>query len=722
MKLRTILLAAAFAVIPAMAMADPVTAFFVALGASASVAATLTTILINVALTAVTSLLAPKPKGPTITDAQINTRLDTAVRWQAAGTAAIGGASGCFAEFDDAGNLWYIVAHADAELTGTPSYILDGVPVTVDAGGGSFTAGDVTTDAFCLDDTGAAFGSSGTKVPVFRIYTVTPSASAVYGALPADFAAAFPLLPTDFHLAGVVFSIIRCAAVPAQNYRNAMKWRGPLGLGEPSVVMVGNFNRMYDPRNPAHDINTPATWTASNSNPAIVWAWWRTTRYGRNRPMSEINWPAVAAAANICDQTVLDRSSTVTPLYRCGVAFADSVPRQECERQILATMDGFVAYDAAGLAYPVPGYYTAPTLQFTSARDIISAQTQITDDGETAVDGVIVYYTEPSLGYTRQPCAPWQNPDWYDGVSAPNYQSIDVLGCQNHNQAVRLAKAMGKRIAPVQRAALGTTIKGILAKGQRSIDLQYDATFAGPYEIISPVEENESGMACGFSVVPIAPDRWTLNAGEEGIPPAATPAVTTSTTLPDPTGVALTSDGAQIRATFTAPTRTDLAYEFRYRLTGSIFLDYQFFFVNMTGLTAWSAVVTNGYSYSVSWRTKTTAGKVSAWTTPVAIIAKTNPTAPAALLSASATGGAGQITTNYHTANDANQFAVAIYRGATSTFGSATLTTTVYVLANVTSSSVETGVSAGTWYVWAVPQNNSGVSGTASGPFTVTVT
>ena len=628
MKLRTVLLATALAASPVMAQAAPVIGFFTALGVGAGAATVLTDILINIALTAVTSLLSPKPKGPTVTDAQVNTRLETATRWQACGIAAVGGAAGCFAEYDTSNNLWYIIAHADAELAGQPTYILDGVTVAVSDGTDGFTAGDVTTNQFCLDRHGATYTGTGTKTPVFRLYTVTPSSSAVYGALPAAFTAAFPTLPADFRLAGVAFTIVRCAAQGASTYRNAMKWHGPLGLGEPSVVLVGNWNRMYDPRNAAHDINTPSTWTASNGNPAILWAWWRTTRYGRNRPMAEINWTRVAAAAAICDQTVLDRFGTTVPLYRCGGAFPDSAARQDCEKQILASFDAFVAYDEAGLAYPVPGYYTTPTLQFTAARDIISAQTQITDDGETAVDGVIVYYTEPTLGYTRQPCAPWKNADWYDGTSAPNYQTFDVLTCQNPNQAVRLAKAMGKRIAPTQRAALGTTIKGILAKGQAVIDLQYDATFSGSYEIVSPVEENESGMACGFSVVPVATDRWYLNAGEEGLPPATTPSVTTG------------------------------------------------------GITLYNA----------------------------------------SLDSASATGGSGQVTVTFDTPNNPDQSAVVIYRGSTNVFSAATVTATTYAIPNFSGYATETGIAAGTWYIWAAPQNTSRINGSASGPFTVTVT
>jgi hypothetical protein len=291
--------------------------------------------------------------------------------------------------------------------------------------------------------------------------------------------------------------------------------------------------------------------------------------------------------------------------------------------------DAIGCYDDAGLWYPKVGYYVAPTLTFSAARDIISAQTQITDDGETSVDGVVVYYIDPTLNYTRQPCAPWQNPAWFDAGAVPNYHTEEILTCQNHNQAVRLAKAIGTRIAATQRASLATTIKGVLAANERAIELDYDAQFTGPHEIITPVEQDASGVACSFAVVPLATDKWTLGPGEEGEPPVATPAL---------------------------------------------------------GLTPNDLNV------------------------------------PGDLVSASAAGGVGEATVYFITANDANQYAVTIWRGATNVFSAATLVHTVYALANVNSYATETGLAAGTWYYFAVPQNRAANAGTVSGPFTVTVT
>ncbi|APX88639.1 hypothetical protein BV394_01925 [Brevirhabdus pacifica] len=703
-------------------------AFALGTNVAAFFSSTLGSILLNVGLAFLTASKPKGPQAPTIEEARVNSRLADAPRWQMAGTVSRGGEVGIFGEHDESGNFWYLAVHGDAEITGTPTYYLDGIEVTLSDGTDGFTAGDVLTDDFCLTDEYEQYEGTGTRVPYFRLYTVTPSSGSDYGTKPSAFTSAFSNLPANFLGVGVCYTVIRCKAAPPEHRGKVYRWRGAIGIGEPSVTIVANFNRMYDPRNGAHDIDDPTTWTAGDGNPAIAWAWFRTSSRGRNRPMTEINWTKVAAEADKCDATVLDRSGNSIPRYRCGVAFPDNKPRHECEAEILMTADAFVVYDSEGKAWPRVGVYEAPTLTFSAARDIMSAETEVVDDGEAAVDGVIVNYISPDHDYTKQPAAPWQNTNYYDGVSEPNYRTLDILGCQNHNQAVRLAKAIGLRSAASKRIGVGTTVKGILAKGERTIDLDYDAQFTGDYEIVTPVEEDPSGMATSFACVPMQTDRYDLGAGEEGVPPAPTPALNISDTIAAATNVVITaapvetSSGAAVRleATFDAPSRVDRRYRFRYAPTGTTV--YEYFFVDMDDQRAYSAVVEDGVVYDVQYQTTTAGGRASAWSSIVNVTATANPTAPAALASASATGGAGEATVDFTTANDTNQASVAIYRNSVATYGSATLITTVIAGANVTNSATETGLAAGTYYYWATPQNGSGVAGTPSGPFSVTVT
>lgn len=756
MKIRALLLICTALSMPVQAKAAPIGALFyglqvglmgVQIGAGVGASAFFTagvsigtffggklgSILLNIGVRLAIGSLT-RPRAPRIEDARVSTRLENAERWIAGGRVALGGDAGPFMEFDEDGNFWFIVAHADAELNGAPAYILDGIQVELSDGSDGFIAGDVLTDDFCLNDNGAQYEGAGTRVPYWRIYTVTPSSSAAFGAMPSAFTTAFPNLPSNFRGAGVCFSIIRGRAIAPQYRNNAYRWRGVIGVGEPAVVVVGNFERMYDPRNEDHDIDVPSTWTASNGNPAIVWAWFRTNARGRGKTMASINWANITTWANIFDTTVLNRAAVAVPLYRCGVAFSDSRERADCEAEILDSCDGFVAYDDQGRAFIVGGYYQAPTITFDGGRDVLSAVLRTTDDGETPLDGVICEYISPDHGYTKQQSAPWRNTRFYDGTREPNYAVISVTGCQDHNQAVRIAKAYGERVGPARRIALGTTIKGVLAKGERAITLNYDDQFDGVYEVATSVEEDASGMLCRFAAVPLATDRWTLGAGEEGTPPVLTPNLNIDNALVVAANVAisavpvLTAAGAGVRfeASFDAPANIDRFFRFRYTPTAGAPV-YEYFITDMDAEIAYSAIVSDGVEYKVSWQTLTQGGRATVWSderdipASVTLTATANPTAPVALVAFAADDGAGSSSVTFTTANDANQFKVGIYRGTTTVLADAALITTIIAAANVSDTFTDTGLSAGTYYFWGIPINGSNVAGTASGPDTAVV-
>lgn len=576
---------------------------------------------------AVNALMSGSNRQPKISDSRVNIRIEDADRWIAGGTCAVGGSAGPFMEFDAAGNFWYIVAHLDGELTGSPTYLLDGVQVVLSAGGGGFTAGDVITDDFCVTTKGQIYPGTGTKVSIWRIYTVTPDASNVYGALPAAFTTAFPDLPANFRGAGVVFSIIRGKAQLPQNRANSYRWRGPIGTGEPAVTLIANFNRMYDPRNGAHNIADPDTWTASNGNAVIVWAWFRTDPRGKGQPMASVDWAAVITQANLADTTVQDRNGDPVPRYRCGLAFPDSKERGLCEREILATMDAFVAYSAAGLAYPVVGYYTAPTVILTGDRDLMAIEESAIDNGSVPLDGVICEYIEPDLSYARVESAPWVNAARYVGVAEPEYDRITVLGCQSHTQAVLLAKAHGQRTQGLRRGAIEVGLRGVKMIGQRAVDLEIDAIFDGPHEIVAPIDESLSGMIFRTVVVPLASDRWTLGVGEEGEPPQVAPSLNIDNSLETVVNAVLTSErvvtssglAIRMKITFNAPIRIDRAFRFRFAPTNSYPQVWEFFETYMDELRAVSRIVDFQTAYAVEVQTITAGGRATEWT-PLATI------------------------------------------------------------------------------------------------------
>lgn len=607
-----------------------------------------------------------------------------------------------------------------------------------------YVAGDVLTEEFCLnEDKDGVFnppddeGEVYERNPRYTLWTVTPDPDNIYGAKPAAFTSAFPDLPSDFYLAGVCYTIVRQKSMSLEQRFYVTQWGGAIGLGEPSVAIVGDFERMYDPRNVAHDIDDRSTWTSGGNNPALIWAWFWTHDYGMGRSMDSVNWDLVADCADICEEQVLNRSGEYVDRYQCHATILDSTKRGDAQAKILATMDGYIARDDDGLAYPIAGKYEAPSLTFSGSRDIYDSRTEIIDDGESAVDGVIVEYTSPDHEYTTQDCYPWQNPEYYVDGTVGNYQRVTIEYCQDHNQAFRLAGAIGARAQASKKAAITCGLKGLLATNVRSITLDLDDEFSGGFEIATPVKRTGDGRQTSFAVVPLSSDRWDGAGQTEGEPPDILPSQEVDSDVSAPGNMTITLDevtisgGTAVRfgCTFDEPDNIDRYIQVRFSASG--FTDWDYFTINMDTLSGYSAILTDGQEYDLQWQTVTSSGKASGWKANGAsvytVTAVANSTAPADLVAASATGGVGEVDLTWTTANDANQYAVKIWRGTTTTYGDADLVSTIVTAANTSGSATDESLAAATYYYWMEPINASGVGdGTGGGapanPYTAVVT
>lgn len=662
--------------------------------------------------------------------AKINVRIEAANRWLLAGLARGGGAA-IFGEFDASGAFWYVMAVGDSELTSTTVLMFDDVILNVDANR------YVINDDFLLTTTGTRPGGFLGLTPeeyeiiepVFQIWTATFSPSnPVPSEIPNGFLSAFPAWTSAHKMAGVTLSFVRVAAIRGEDRYKVMRWRGPFGLGEPSVSIVGQFSRIYDPRNGAHDIDDPATWTASR-NSALIWAWFRTHKFGFNTPMTGINWTMVADAADKCDVLITDRYSAQAPRYQCGIAIPDNKQRSTAESEILMTCDGILMFDELGRAYPDVGVWREPQLGLSKARDIMAMSSREAQDGESETDGVVVNYTEPAFGYIRQPCAPWVNPDYYVGGTIPNYLTIDILGCQNHNQAVRLAKAIGLRSQARQRLAPVVGLRGLLARRERIISLDYDDTFTGNYEIASPVELDEGGYSSAINLVPVDQDRWTLLDGEEGDKPSALVTAGAGNNFAYPSNLSIyaaivpgsSGNSVRLEATFDPSPRVDHRYEFQYKLAAET--AWRDFYVNMRQLLAVTDNVEDGETFHVRYRTVSTSGGGLEYIDPIpTIVATADPTPPASVNTVIGTGNVGSADVEWISPNSPNYHGARIWRHTINNFGAATLVRTEYGAANVYDIWTDSGRPAGTYYYWVQAINGSGVAATQVATGAVVVT
>lgn len=564
-------------------------------------------LIIGIGIQLITSLFVKKPNPPTTEAGKINVRISEPERWLGAGRARMGGGI-LFAEYDSSGNFWYLVVHCDSILTSIEKIYFDDVAITV-------VNSEVTNNEFSLDNKFNSYNGTGTRRNCFNIWTTTYNESNPLPPAITQFKAAFPTLWTDDHkLVGTTYSVVKITSLSAENRGKIYRWRGPIGVGEPSVSIVGNWSNTYDPR----DVNQFADLKSTHKftgNPALIWAWFRVHKYGRDKAISTINWERLKEQANICDALVTDISGNNIVRYRCGIAIPESKERHVAEQEILMACDAQLVFDDDGKVWPRVGYYYAPSLNLVRNRDIVAMESVEAQNGESMTQGVIVRYIDPDANYSAQSSAPWLNPFYYRENETPKFITIDALTIQDHNQAMRLAKSIGLRSQSQHKLLPTVGLRGLKARQERIVSLQYDNTFSGDYEIVTPVEVDIIGVFCGFGCVPINQDRFNLLSGEEQIKPErkTTEGVVA---LVLPTGLSTSYVNDIIKITFDPSPRLDQIYHFQYqRNTGSAAVENEWldFSTNMTENFAISGSVAVNATYYIRYRTRLSSGLVSVW-------------------------------------------------------------------------------------------------------------
>lgn len=574
---------------------------------SGFVASLIGTVIIAAGTYLVTSLLGMGARAPDMEAGKVNVKIADPPRWLNCGRARQGG-GGLFADFDAQGRWWYIIVHSDEILHEPYSYFLDDVPVTLDG------SGYVNEKDFRLQTNKAKdpAESDGTGKGYVRLWTTTYSETDPIPPGIAELTAACPQWTADEHLlVGTSYTVVCMDALPVEHRYKIYRWRGPFGLGEPAVSVVGDWANVYDPRDETQTLGNRATYKPTR-NAALVWAWFRTHPFGRNKPESSINWERIAEQADICDQEVEGIEGT-QPRYEAGVAIVDSKRRADAEKEILLAMDGQIVFDEDGKSWVRVGHWYVPTLSFSRNRDVMAMSSVEAQDGESETQGVIVRYIDPAANFTVQPSAAWINPLYYDPLTTPKFLIVDIQPCQNHNQALRLAKGIGLRSQPRHKIGPTVNLRGLQARHERIVEINYDNTFAGDYEIATPVELDGAGIFTGFGAVPITPSRWTLLDGEEQ-PKPVVDGSTGESAFPAIAGETASFSDGTIKIDFPTLPREDATYVAEYILTSEITGGENDPWTSMqVNINAAVSGAVGGGDYTVRYRYVTASGRGPAW-------------------------------------------------------------------------------------------------------------
>jgi len=109
--------------------------------------------------------------------------------------------------------------------------------------------------------------------------------------------------------------------------------------GVPDFTFSVRGHPVYDPRDPAQDVDDPTTWQYS-ANAALINATYAIHPLGGAFPPNVIDWPSVASAASVCDESVTLADGGSEPRYTCAISWRTDVRKEEIEAGIGAAHAG----------------------------------------------------------------------------------------------------------------------------------------------------------------------------------------------------------------------------------------------------------------------------------------------------------------------------------------------------------------------------------------------
>lgn len=490
------------------------------------------------------------------------------------------------------------------------------------------------------------------------------------------------------------------------------------------------WDEIYDPRVDSEG------WS---DNWALCWAHELTQVWGLTGPGAD----RLSIEADICDETVTNRSGGSQARYTFAHVFSDDMDFEQVATQFLAAANGFMWQRADGAVDFYAGRWIAPSLTLV-ADDFLEV---------TVIDGNLglrppthyqIDYTEPSNDYRETPSAAYV----VDAVAPRVTRRLAVYGINNHNQALRVLSAIGQTDRGRWRlqGVVGlvgyemiagrdhegdTTGAGGLAHRFVTVDLpMWDTPVT--FEV-SKIEANGDGNTFSVELTETSEEVWDFVAAtDEPEPPTYNNAAVAGSddidTISDLAGEVVEGTGgvAQIRWFWTAADAS-LSPVLRLREESGSWVELQL----QSGADEYVQTgLVDGATYEAQIRTISGRYELSDWlpTTPLSVDAVANTVAPSVHQAFALSETGGDVTVSWTAPDDVQYYATRIYRAdyASGYSGSydiadAVLVQTEYGLFDAPDSWVDASLSAGHYAYWIDPINASGVNGPDSGPETIEI-
>jgi hypothetical protein len=529
----------------------------------------------------------------------------------------------------------------------------------------------------------------------------------------------FPELWTADHrgdgLATVLFAY---QTTPESHFANVY----PNGKPEHSAVIDGAL--VYDPRDEEQDPEDPDTW-AFSTNLALLRLHHLTQPYGGRLSLTDdINLDDWIAAADVCDETVYNRTAEEESRYHGGLWFRYDSDQIDIGRLIDEAGELVLYEDADGKIGVHRGEMVAPDVRIT-ADDIVAIKYDANKRTATNVLAVRGRFTDPGQVYNTVDAAIYGDP--YTGDDTQRTVTIDNQAVQSHNHMARLQK-----------------LKFIRANAARvTITLHYDASGSAAniryrrwvtvhypsrgmdettVEILGRPKLSLLNLTYTFDGIIVPADLYAFDAAtEEGAPSGSTEEpVSLGIPVPEDFGVDIQSEtvSAGQPQSFAVASWTHvsdaLTYELEYQLA-----DASAPAKSVISLPGDDEVRTpylaDGTEYRFRIRTKSN-GANSLWTSYVNATTSSDSVEPGQPTDLDSSAAGYNVTVSWTNPNSPNLYRTVLYRSTTPSFGDAEQIYIAYGGIAEGRTYDDNGLAAFQYYWWVRSFNASGVASDPVGP------
>lgn len=367
--------------------------------------------------------------------------------------------------------------------------------------------------------------------------------------------------PDDYRLAGLPWIISRYKQVDQKKFMEKYP------NGAPETAVVGKMASCPDPRNPAHDLRDPQTWTWTDNAACVI------LRYlvdvdGWDLDPDDIDIASFQEAADHCDQGV-PTTSSVENRYRIWGRYTATQDRSSVVKAMLETCDGRLIEGPDGKAYLYVGVSRAPTVKLTD-DDFISIRIEPFGDPLDRVGIIQPRCVLESQNWQEQPVPQVALPD-VDPSAAAEIEDMPLQYCPSEYQAQRLAWIRLHQLSPEWTITGVCNLGGLRSFGERVVrvvhtELGIDQTFE-----VTGYGLNLTDFTYPIKLQSIAPGMYDMAANRlQDLPTIPSPPSVAG--LPPPSNIAATYDDAASPPDIDVTWDDDdtFTYELQYRIFDTV--------------------------------------------------------------------------------------------------------------------------------------------------------